>query len=200
MWFTLRFSNWLVSDPLSLWRTGDLTRSVSRCVGGSQGDDSLAGVVGALEGCSWWERLTVPTLCTDWKHQAFPVVYSEPLHCENVFKMDSSILSLVTRFPAFPSVAFLAGIMSLSVDHGVRSILLLCADCWHTVSHSVCRQRGCYPSSSLLKSFCDCWVHKGILPTLRVSCIIRPPSFSSSTAVTSWKTRELGGITFPINK
>jgi len=52
MRFTLRSSNWLVSDPLSFWRTGDLTPSVSRCVGGSPGDDSLVGVVGALEGCS----------------------------------------------------------------------------------------------------------------------------------------------------
>lgn len=46
MWYALRAANWLVSDPLSFWRTGDLTRPVSHCVYGSPGNVSLAEVVG----------------------------------------------------------------------------------------------------------------------------------------------------------
>jgi len=184
MLYTLHVSNWLVSVALSFWRTGDLTRPVSHCEGGSPGDDSFAG--GGLEGCCW-ERLTVLPLYTNWKHQAFRVACSEPMHCVNAFKMDSNILSLVTQFLASRPIAFLAGIMSLSVDHSVRSILLLCADCWHTVSHSVCRQRGCYPQQLSTKFICD-------------SCVIRPPLFYFSTAFTSWKTREPRGITFPVSK
>ena len=129
MRYTLHASNWSVSVALSFWRTGDLTRPVSHCEGGSPGDDSLSGGGERLGGCCWWERLTVLPLYTNWRHQAFRVACSEPAHCGNAFKMDSSILSLVTQFLASLSIAFLAGIMSLSVDHSVRSILLLCADC-----------------------------------------------------------------------
>jgi hypothetical protein len=53
---------------------------------------------------------------TDWEHQVFRVACSDRVHCANAFRMGSNNSSLTTRSYACASIAFLAGIMSWSVD------------------------------------------------------------------------------------
>ena len=63
---------------------------------------------------------SVVLLRANWKHQAFRVACSEQMHRANAFRMGSINASFITKSCACASVAFLAGIISLSVDYNDR--------------------------------------------------------------------------------
>jgi hypothetical protein len=64
----------------------------------------------------WWKRQAVLVLHTDRKHQAFRVAGSERVRCTNASRMGNSNSSFTAKSCACVFVAFLACIISLSVD------------------------------------------------------------------------------------
>ena len=90
---------------------------------------------------------------TDWKHQAFRVACSQRVHCANAFRRDSSNSSFKTKFDTRASTAFLARIISWSVDSKWRSIISYAAvSRSKSASHAAysCRDSlaNIYPTSS----------------------------------------------------
>ena len=66
---------------------------------------------------------------TDRKHQAYRPACNERVYCDNDFSMGSSNLSFATRSCACVSVAFVAEIISLSVDYRLERIFERTCEC-----------------------------------------------------------------------
>ena len=74
----------------------------------------LIGVSGAVQRSSGYSGTTdrsdrlLYCYYTQTENNGFPGAYSERLHCENAFRMDSSNASFVTKYSTCASVAFLS--------------------------------------------------------------------------------------------